>query len=424
MAYLYGSGNETVDQMINFGITGNVVPHAWYRSVLRENGKPHLLAISILSDIVYWYRPQEIRDEDTGHLLRYQKRFMGEKLQKTYESYAEFFGESRRTIKQAMDVLVSLGVVKRQFRSITTGGMTTCSNVMYLDLDVKKLRQITNPETGAVVDNLSTKEDEIDLSTIGKRKNCPQVDSEDSAKPAENKASQGGCKISYPLVQNNVPPGTKFCTTPYNKMYHPLQNNVTPPTEFCGTYTYNTTENTTKNTTETTNRNVYSVNQSVRPRTSLKEKLTLIDGLTDRQTDESEAYRRIIRQNIEYDHHMKYDDYGEKELYSEIYGIICEIVCIKRPTVRIEGQDLPYEVVKSRFLKLEENHVLYVMERMKATSTKINNIKAYLLTSLYNAPETINYYYQQDMQYDEYGEGSSRTREVRKNLLRKYGGAI
>ena len=81
--------------------------------------------------------------------------------------------------------------------------MTTCSNVMYLDLDIKKLRQITNPETGAVVDKLSTKEDEIDLSTIGKRKNYPQVDSEDSAKPAENKASQGGCKISYPLVQNN-----------------------------------------------------------------------------------------------------------------------------------------------------------------------------------------------------------------------------
>ena len=77
MAYLYGSGNKTVDQMINFGITGNVVSHAWYKTILRENGKPHLLAISILSDIVYWYRPQEIRDENTGHLLRYQKRFSG-----------------------------------------------------------------------------------------------------------------------------------------------------------------------------------------------------------------------------------------------------------------------------------------------------------------------------------------------------------
>ena len=75
MAYLYGSGNETVDRMTNFGITGNVIPHAWYRTIVKDNGRPHLLAIELLADIVYWYRPQEIRDEHTGHLLRYQKKF-------------------------------------------------------------------------------------------------------------------------------------------------------------------------------------------------------------------------------------------------------------------------------------------------------------------------------------------------------------
>ena len=53
MAYLYGSGHETVDRMANFAITGNVVPQTWYRTILRETGKPHLLAIMILSDIVY-----------------------------------------------------------------------------------------------------------------------------------------------------------------------------------------------------------------------------------------------------------------------------------------------------------------------------------------------------------------------------------
>ena len=52
MAYLYGSGHETVDRMANIAITGNVVPQTWYRTILRETGKPHLLAIMILSDLV------------------------------------------------------------------------------------------------------------------------------------------------------------------------------------------------------------------------------------------------------------------------------------------------------------------------------------------------------------------------------------
>ena len=103
MAYLYGSGNDTVDRMTNFGITGNVIPHAWYKTIVKDNGRPHLLAIELLADIVYWYRPQEIRDEHTGHLLRYQKKFFGDMLQKSYEQYATFFGEKKRIKETASD---------------------------------------------------------------------------------------------------------------------------------------------------------------------------------------------------------------------------------------------------------------------------------------------------------------------------------
>ena len=434
----FSSGNTAVDAVGKISIKGNVIPNTWYKQITRENGKPYLLAISLLSDIVYWYRPVEVRDEASGNTVGWKKKFKDDLLQKSYQEYADFFGESKRSIKAALDCLEDMGIIKKIFRDYISENKNKIPNIMYIELNPSELERITfeipeekntpslNPERE--LDKTNATGNVIDISEEDVIENPDEDSSEFIELSYSGRGLTKECTTPYEemqdILQNNVGGPTKFCTTPYNKMYHPLQNNVTPPTEFRGTYTYNTTENTTKNTTETTNRNVYSVNQSVRPRTSLKEKLTLIDGLTDRQTDESEAYRRIIRQNIEYDHHMKYDDYGEKELYSEIYGIICEIVCIKRPTVRIEGQDLPYEVVKSRFLKIEENHVLYVMERMKATSTKINNIKAYLLTSLYNAPETINYYYQQDMQYDEYGEGSSRTREVRKNLLRKYGGAI
>lgn len=121
--------------------------------------------------------------------------------------------------------------------------------------------------------------------------------------------------------------------------------------------------------------------------------------------DKTSAYMELIRENLEYDHHMKYDDGKDKELYKEIYETICDVVCVKRRTIRINGEDYPYELVKNRFLKLNSSHVQYVMGCMKDTVTKITNIRAYLITALYNAPSTMSHYYQQEVQYDMYGGG-------------------
>ena len=79
------------------------------------------------------------------------------------------------------------------------------------------------------------------------------------------------------------------------------------------------------------------------------------------------------------------------------------MVCVKRKTVKIGGEDYPYELVKSKFLKLENAHLQYVINCMQNTSSKITNIKAYMLTSLYNASNTINHYYQQEVLHDMYG---------------------
>lgn len=91
---------------------------------------------------------------------------------------------------------------------------------------------------------------------------------------------------------------------------------------------------------------------------------------------------------------MKYDSYGEKELYDELFQVICEVVCVRRPTIRVVGEEYLYQLVKSRFLKLESSHLEYVIECMKNTATKITNIKAYMITALYNATTTINHLYQ------------------------------
>ena len=117
------------------------------------------------------------------------------------------------------------------------------------------------------------------------------------------------------------------------------------------------------------------------------------------------AYIELIKENIEYEHHMKYDDWQNKALYEELFEVICEVVCVKRTTIRIAGEDYPYELVKSKFLKLNSGHLEYVIGCMHDTNTKITNIKAYMVTALYNAPSTMNHYYQQEVQHDMYGGG-------------------
>ncbi len=121
--------------------------------------------------------------------------------------------------------------------------------------------------------------------------------------------------------------------------------------------------------------------------------------------DDVQKCIELIKENISYNHHMKYDSYGEKELYDELFQVICEVVCVRRPTIRVAGEEYPYELVKSRFLKLESSHLEYVIECMKNTATKITNIKAYMITALYNATTTINHFYQQEVNHDMYGGG-------------------
>lgn len=138
------------------------------------------------------------------------------------------------------------------------------------------------------------------------------------------------------------------------------------------------------------------INQSEQSREP-EQKKDMIDRI-----DELNTYTELIRNNLEYDHHMKYDERSNRELFEEIYEIICDIVCVKRKIIRINGEDYPYELVKSRFLKLNSSHIEYVMDCMKETITKIGNIRAYLITALYNATSTMNHYYQQEVQHDIY----------------------
>ena len=102
MEPIYQTGNDTVDRLSRIRFTGNVIPPAWYRTILRDTGKPYLIAIVILSDIVYWYRAAEVRDEGSGQLLGYRKRFKADLLQRSYQQIAEQFGITKRDAANAV----------------------------------------------------------------------------------------------------------------------------------------------------------------------------------------------------------------------------------------------------------------------------------------------------------------------------------
>ena len=121
--------------------------------------------------------------------------------------------------------------------------------------------------------------------------------------------------------------------------------------------------------------------------------------------DNVEAYIEQIKQNIRYDYHIKHDTGQDRELFDELYELICDTVCVSRKTIKIGGENYPYALVKAKFLKLNDSHLEYVITSMQNVTTKIKNICAYLLTALYFAPNTKNHFYKQEVQYDMFGGG-------------------
>ena len=119
---------------------------------------------------------------------------------------------------------------------------------------------------------------------------------------------------------------------------------------------------------------------------------------------EMESYRDLILENIEYDHLCREFTTYREDL-DEIVELMVETVCAKRKTTRIAGSDFPHEVVRSRFLKLDSEHIRFVMDSLQKNTTEVRNMKQYLLTVLFNAPTTINNHYTSQVNHDMYAGG-------------------
>ena len=116
-------------------------------------------------------------------------------------------------------------------------------------------------------------------------------------------------------------------------------------------------------------------------------------------TDAYSVYEEIIKDNIEYDYLIQ-DRYLDRDRIEEILALILETVCTKRRTIRIAGDDHPAELVKAKFMKLNSEHIRFVLDCMQENTTKIRNIKQYMKAALFNAPSTIGSYYTSLVSHD------------------------
>ncbi|MBH9967933.1 DnaD domain-containing protein [[Bacillus] enclensis] len=124
------SGCKIVDQVGEMKIEGNLVPHLWYKNITFASGKAHFVAITLLADILYWYRPTLVRDE-SGDVVGTRTKFKGDMLQKSYQAFSDTYGFTKRQVKEAVDFLVENHLLIREFRTITTSSIVL-SNVMYV----------------------------------------------------------------------------------------------------------------------------------------------------------------------------------------------------------------------------------------------------------------------------------------------------
>ena len=114
-----------------------------------------------------------------------------------------------------------------------------------------------------------------------------------------------------------------------------------------------------------------------------------------------QIYREILLENIEYDYLIQ-DNSIDREQLDEIVDLMLETVCTSRKTIRIAGDDYPAELVKSKFMKLNSDHIRFVFDCLRENTTKVRNIKQYLRAMLFNAPSTISNYYTSLVNHDSY----------------------
>ena len=116
-------------------------------------------------------------------------------------------------------------------------------------------------------------------------------------------------------------------------------------------------------------------------------------------TDEFKRYYQYFYETL-YVEYLKMDFPHDHQIIELILHLIVEVMCSNRKQIRIASDDKPVEIVRSTFMKLDSEHIRFVMDRFKENTTEVRNIKQYLLASIYNAPYTIDAHYDAQVRHD------------------------
>ena len=127
--------------------------------------------------------------------------------------------------------------------------------------------------------------------------------------------------------------------------------------------------------------------------------LSFLPGRESKRNDAYAQYEDYFREELEIPILIQGNP-REKETLEGILDLLAETCSSKRKTIRIAGDDKPIEIVKNRLMKLNSLHIQYVLDCLKENTTYVRDMKQYLLTTLFNAPVTIDSYYQARVNYD------------------------
>ncbi|MBQ7033673.1 MAG: replication initiator protein A [Clostridia bacterium] len=116
-----------------------------------------------------------------------------------------------------------------------------------------------------------------------------------------------------------------------------------------------------------------------------------------RWMEERTLYERIIKKNIEYE--ISCEKFGRKWV-DEIVMLMVDVVCCRGPCIRINRQEYPQAVVKTRFLKIDSEHIEYIFFALQNNTSEVRNIRAFLITTIYRAFETSDNWFAAKANFD------------------------
>ncbi len=148
----YVANSQCKTDNINI-LQGNIIPNDWYQKFTNSRGTPDLSLISVLSEIVYWYRPTKSKDPNTGDII-YINKFLGDAWQTSYEHFEKKFGFNREKLRRIFVKLEQMGICARQFRNVKLRGQTY-NNRLFIHLSSEFLNSCTIKKNKSINSSIS-----------------------------------------------------------------------------------------------------------------------------------------------------------------------------------------------------------------------------------------------------------------------------